>query len=97
MQVAPERFRSERRDAGWLRDRRAPPDDSEAAKKALDRNMALYQTRKAPSAPALSLQILDGVIRHDVRQEVNGFGQRLFRFFESDYATGYGQQRRSCR
>mgnify|MGYP000956372845 CR=1 FL=1 len=59
--------------------------------------MALYQTRKAPSVLALSLQILDGVIHHDMRQEVNGFGQRLFRFFESDHAASYGQQRRSCR
>ena len=39
--------------AGWMRDRRVRPDDSEAAKKALGLNMALFQALKAPSVPAL--------------------------------------------
>ena len=43
------------------------------------------------------LQILGGAIGHDMRQEMNGVGQRLFRLFEPDHAAGYGQQGRSCR
>lgn len=37
-------------------------------------------------------QILGGAIGHDVRQKVNGVGQRFFGFFEPDHATGHGQQ-----
>lgn len=39
--------------AGWMRHRQVQPNDSEATKKALGLNMALFQALKAPSVPAL--------------------------------------------
>jgi thiol:disulfide interchange protein DsbG len=39
--------------AGWMRHRQVQPNNSEAAKKALGLNMALFQALKAPSVPAL--------------------------------------------
>lgn len=39
--------------AGWMRQRRVAPDDSEATKVALGRNMALFQALKVSSVPVL--------------------------------------------
>lgn len=39
--------------AGWMRERRVAPDDSEATQVALGRNLALFQALKASSVPAL--------------------------------------------
>lgn len=39
--------------AAWMREQRVRPSDSEAAKKALGANMALFQALKAPSVPAI--------------------------------------------
>ena len=39
--------------AGWMRDRRVRPDESEAAQRALGLNRALFQALNVPSVPAL--------------------------------------------
>ena len=39
--------------AGWMRQRQVQPNESEATNKALGLNMALFQSLKAPSVPAL--------------------------------------------
>ena len=39
--------------AAWMREHRVRPSESEAAKKALGANMALFEALKAPSVPAL--------------------------------------------
>ena len=39
--------------AAWMRDQRVRPSESEAVKKALGANMALFQALKAPSVPVI--------------------------------------------